>query len=190
MLAADWEMVGSDRGGPGSWYHYFRILSQKGVTIKRPQLKRTYLSIATIALALAVLVAFGTLYDFNRQTPHSSDGCGVARFQLNRASEFSNVYQYRDSYDTALVGLRANQSCKDDTTKLVNEGYLLSTKAMAEHFLSRGNSKADLDDAIKLLARCKRMAPKVGRAVSALCEKQEQSDIQTSEQFEKRDLGT
>jgi hypothetical protein len=147
-----------------------------------------YLSIAAVTIGLAITVVIGSLSDHDHHAPPSNDVCGVARFHLNQASQFSNVFSYRDAYDAALLGLKANRTCNDRSANLVNEGYLLSTKAIAEYYLKKGDSSADLNHAIELLERCREMAPRLGRAVSDLCEKQEQSDTITRGRLQEQSI--
>ena len=149
---------------------------------KGARVKNGYFSIAT-AMGLATL-AIGAAFHYHR-TPLPNDACSVARLHLNQASKSSNAYLYSDAYDAAVLGLKADRTCRDEDAKVVNEGFLLSTKAIAEHFLSRGDSANDLNRAIDLLKRCREIAPKLGSAISDLCEKQHQSDIQTQARFSK-----
>ena len=142
------------------------------------------LPIAAIFVGLAVTAAIGSPSAQNDHASRYNNACRVARSYLNEASQFSNTYDYRKAYDTALVGLRANQRCKDARLFIVNEGYLLSTKAIAEHFIKKGDSAGDLNRAIDLLKRCRDMGPTLGRTVSEFCRKQEQNDIVTRERFE------
>jgi len=146
------------------------------------------LSIAAVTVGLAITAAVGSPLGKDVQPSRYSDACGVARSYLNQASQFSNTYSYRKAYDAAVVGLRANHTCKDARLFIVNEGYLLSTKAIAEHFINKGDSSRDLNRAIDLLKRCRTMAPTLGRTVSDLCAQQEQNDIVTRERFATRQV--
>lgn len=147
-----------------------------------------YLVIASSAI-VASLVAAVLLPQRGERGVVVTDACMIARAQVNQASAFSNSYKYRDAYNAVLVGLRANMKCNSEQTKLVNQGYLLSTKAIAEYaFSARADSSADLDRAIKFLQRCRDMPPKLGRTISDLCRKQEQSDIQTRRQLGVRQI--
>jgi hypothetical protein len=58
------------------------------------------------------------------------------------------------AYDAAIAGLAANQRCPDAQMKLVNEAYLLSMRASAEHELKVGNWQRDLTRANMLLTQC------------------------------------
>ena len=132
----------------------------------------------TIVLAVLVLFVFFH-WSQKRRTPFAGDSCTVARLYLNEASDFSNRYRYNDAYNAADLGLRANRTCTEAEQNLINEGFLLSTKSIAENVLSRGNSKFDLDRAIHDLERCRKNEPTLGRAQSDMCEKQIESDEQT-----------
>lgn len=91
------------------------------------------------------MLLIGSLHRPYSRAPLSSDACGAARFRLNQASDFSNAYRYRDAYDASLLGLKADETCRDVRAKIVDQGFLLSTKAMAEYFLSRGDFSSDLN---------------------------------------------
>ena len=52
------------------------------------------------------------------------------------------------------IGLAANQRCPDAQMKLVNEAYLLSMRAPAEHDLKIGDWQRDYARANMLLAQC------------------------------------
>lgn len=78
--------------------------------------------------------------------PMSSDACGMARFRLNQASHFSNAYLYREAYDADILGLKANQKCRDENAKFINEGFLSLDKGncgifpLAGRLLNRSRS--------------------------------------------------
>ena len=57
----------------------------------------------------------------------------------------------------SLAGLAENAKCGNAQAKIVNEGYLRSTLAAAEHELGIGDWRADLKRANALLARCQTM---------------------------------
>lgn len=61
------------------------------------------------------------------------------------------------SYDAAVAGLADNAQCGDRAARVVNEGYLRSTLAAAEHELGVGDWRADFKRADELLARCQTM---------------------------------
>lgn|GEM_PF-4968675 len=61
------------------------------------------------------------------------------------------------SYDAAVAGLAENAQCGDRAARVVNEGYLRSTLAAAEHELGVGDWRTDFKRADELLARCQTM---------------------------------
>jgi hypothetical protein len=142
------------------------------------------LSIAAVTVGFAISAVLGSLSGHDHHRSSSHDACIAARSYLNQSSRFSNAYSYGKAYDTAMRGLKANQDCKDMRVNLVNAGFLLSTKAIAEHFLKKGDSASDLKRAMDLLERCREMAPTLGRVLSNLCEKLEQNDIVTRARFD------
>ena len=135
------------------------------------------------------MVLVVSLFDYHRFAAVSTDSCGVARANLNRASDYANAYKYRDAYKATLLGLAANKKCLDVPATLINGGFLLSTKAIAEYaFQQRGDSAADLKHAIDLLDRCQRIVPKLRGKASDLCAKQERRDIDTQRQLTKKQI--
>jgi hypothetical protein len=88
---------------------------------------------------------------------------GAAEVQPNAACAQALAYEKtaandsvsrQASYDSAVAGLAANQRCNDAQMKLVNEAYLLSMRAAAEHELKVGNWQRDLTRANMLLTQC------------------------------------
>jgi hypothetical protein len=144
-----------------------------------------FLLVPAITCFAIVIVVASRPHHLDR-APLSGDACGAARFRVNQASDFSNAYRYRDAYDASLLGLKSNESCRDKLTKVVNEGFLYSTKAISEYFLSRGDSSNDLNHAITVLARCHEMASKLDWTISDRCMKQEQSDFETRGRLRKQ----
>jgi hypothetical protein len=102
-----------------------------------------------LALAAAALVAA-----FAAPTPAlaAPSGCDQALAYEKTAASDSVGAQAR--YDSAVAGLSANASCRDAQMHLVNEAYLLSMRAPAEHDLHIGNWRRDLDRANMLLTQC------------------------------------
>lgn len=84
---------------------------------------------------------------------------------------------YRRAYDAAVSGLTANEKCADDTDRLINEGYLLSMKGMAEHHLAIGDWRTDFNQANQLLVECQTKPGLYGTHVAASCETQEHYNI-------------
>lgn len=83
----------------------------------------------------------------------------------------------RSAYNNAVSGLKANDQCTDESEHLVNEGYLLSLKGLAEHYLSEGDSRTDLNQANMLLVQCQTKPGLYGTSEGAGCETQEQNNI-------------
>ncbi|HEX3550119.1 MAG TPA: hypothetical protein VHT53_07070 [Candidatus Elarobacter sp.] len=109
---------------------------------------RTFSSIAFVAALVAAGVAAGT----PRPSLAAPDACQRALDYEKAATQDSASAQAR--YDSAVAGLAANASCTDAEMKLVNEGYLLSMRAPAEHDLHIGNWQRDLERANMLLTQC------------------------------------
>lgn len=144
----------------------------------------TYFFIGAAAIILSILL-FLTFHPHRQPyAPPLSDACGIARLRLIQSSDFSNAYRYRDAYDAAVRGLKANAACGDRNAEVVNKAFLLSTKAISEHFVSRDDSSIDLSRAIRLLERCQQMRSKLGPDVSERCKAQEQGDIVTQGRFQ------
>ncbi len=72
-------------------------------------------------------------------------------------------------YDSAVAGLAANASCGDSQMHLVNEAYLLSMRAPAEHDLHIGNWQRDLDRANMLLTQCTNWPGLRGKSAGENC---------------------
>jgi hypothetical protein len=96
------------------------------------------------------------------------------RYEKAAASDGAS---HRAAYSAAVAGLAANQKCDDETRHLVNEGYLLSMKAFAEHYLSAGDSRTDFNQANALLVQCQTHPGLYGTHTGAGCETQEQYNI-------------
>jgi hypothetical protein len=78
------------------------------------------------------------------------------------------------AYDSAVAGLAANQRCNDPQMKLVNEAYLLSMRAAAEHELKVGNWQRDLTRANMLLTQCSNWPGIRGTPAATNCATQRQ----------------
>lgn len=141
--------------------------------------------ITTVAIIGALMVVGTSSCAHHAQPVQTAvEACGLARFDLDQAIDKANVSHYRDAYADSLRGLEATKSCKDRTAGLVDEGFLLSMKAMTEHFVTHEDYSRDLDRAQALLERCRKMESKVGLAMSARCEAQEQQNDVIRSQFE------
>jgi energy-coupling factor transporter ATP-binding protein EcfA2 len=73
------------------------------------------------------------------------------------------------SYDASIAGLAENARCADAAKQVVNEGYLRSSLAAAEHELKLGDWRAELKRADDLLAKCETMRALRGTSVAADC---------------------
>ncbi|HWT07334.1 MAG TPA: hypothetical protein VN224_16330 [Xanthomonadales bacterium] len=96
-----------------------------------------------------------------------SRACSLALNQQQRAAQatISRI----GSYDASIAGLAANARCNDDANHVVNEGYLRSTLAAAEHDLNVRDWRAELKRADDLLARCQTMPALRGTSIAADC---------------------
>jgi tetratricopeptide (TPR) repeat protein/energy-coupling factor transporter ATP-binding protein EcfA2 len=87
------------------------------------------------------------------------------------------------SYDSSIAGLDENARCNDDAKHVVNEGYLRSTLAAAEHELSLGDWRADLKRADELLARCETLPALHGTSIAADCAAQQKFNASAAAQW-------
>ena len=99
--------------------------------------------------AASLLIAVAGAPQPGRAAP---DACAQALAYEKTAASDSASTQAR--YDSAVAGLSANQGCRDPQMHLVNEGYLLSMRAPAEHDLKIGNWRQDITRADMLLLQC------------------------------------
>jgi hypothetical protein len=67
--------------------------------------------------------------------------------------------------------------CDDENEQIVDRGFLLSFKAEAEHYLSSGDSRTDINQATTLLAQCQTLPGIYGTHLGAVCESQEEINI-------------
>ncbi|HEY0382829.1 MAG TPA: AAA family ATPase [Candidatus Elarobacter sp.] len=73
------------------------------------------------------------------------------------------------SYDASVAGLADNAKCDDAAKHIVNEAYLRSTLAAAEHELNVRDWRAELGRADALLTRCQALPALRGTSVAADC---------------------
>lgn len=106
-----------------------------------------------------------------------SDPCATADEREREASDYIGKEEYQKTYDTAVSGLHYVDQCDNDTDNLLNKAYLLSFKAMAEHHLSSGDSRTDMNQANALLVECQTTPGFYGTHVGAQCETQEDYNI-------------
>jgi hypothetical protein len=137
----------------------------------------------------------GLVYQASHAGDHSSqttraaskpeiDWCGRASDMQNVAVKEIESGAYRSAYDDAVKGLADNADCDDDTTAMVTRGYLLSSKGLAEHYLSVGDSKTDLNEANMLLEKCQTDPSLYGTHIAAGCETEQQNNIGTMTNWE------
>lgn len=106
-----------------------------------------------LALAAALTVAASVAsIGAPAQAQQPNAACSQALAYEKTAANDSSTRQA--AYDAAVAGLAANQRCNDAQMKLVNEAYLLSMRATAEHELKVGNWQRDMTRANMLLTQC------------------------------------
>jgi hypothetical protein len=89
----------------------------------------------------------------------------------------------RAAYDASVAGLAENAKCENRTARIVNEGYLRSTLAAAEHDLGLGDWKADLKRANALLAQCETLPDLQTTKAPADCAAQRRYNEQAGAEF-------
>ena len=107
---------------------------------------------AQLALAAAAAVAFAAVLAPLPSLAAPNDACNQALAYEKTAANDSVSRQA--AYDSTIAGLSANQRCNDPEMKLVNEAYLLSMRAPAEHDLHVGDWVGDMTRANGLLKQC------------------------------------
>jgi hypothetical protein len=107
---------------------------------------------AAMTLAAAAAFAFVATIAPRPAAAAPNDACAQALAYEKSAAADSASRQA--AYDSAIAGLAANQRCSDSQMRLVNEAYLLSMRAPAEHDLKIGNWQRDLTRANMLLNQC------------------------------------
>jgi hypothetical protein len=113
-----------------------------------------------------------------------ADACDIASSREHSAVAHLDNDQYQAAYDDAVSGLNHNDNCSYDDAEMVNKGYLLSIKALAEHHLSSGDSQTDLNQANQLLVECQTQPGLYGTSTAASCETQEQNNISQQTNWE------
>ena len=116
--------------------------------------------------------------------PRSDSNCQTASSRERQAAAYINNDQYQKTYDTAMSGLHYVSLCDDEDDNLLNKAYLMSFKALAEHHLSSGDSKTDLNEANMLLEECVTHPGFYGTHVGAQCETQQKNNISTETSWE------
>jgi energy-coupling factor transporter ATP-binding protein EcfA2 len=100
-------------------------------------------------------------------TGSTNPSCTRALAQQQRAAQPS--ISPLGSYDASIAGLAENARCDDAVKHVVNEGYLRSTLAAAEHELNLGDWRAELKQADDLLAQCQTLPALRGTSAVADC---------------------
>ncbi len=118
----------------------------------------------------------------------TADDCALALASENASVAALNRDDYQTAYHYAQKGLAQNLGCSDDNDRLVNHAYLLSMRGLAEHHLSVGDSRTDLNQANALLVQCETAPGLYGTHTGAQCETQEQNNIQTTTGWEMENL--
>jgi len=120
-------------------------------------------SIVTPALAAAFVAAL-TLgpggAQAQQQQPKPSPACAQALADY-RAAAAVNIPPQR-AYDDTVAGLAANAHCTDPVLRIVNAGYLLSLRAMAERNLRMGDWRRDFQMADEYLGKCASLRKQIG----------------------------
>jgi hypothetical protein len=103
--------------------------------------------------------------------------CETANSLEVEAARYVNAGRMRATYDAAVSGLHYAERCDDSAVKMVDEGYLLSFKAHAEHDLGTGDWRTDYNQANALLVQCQTTPGLYGTKTGAQCETQEHYNI-------------
>ena len=132
-------------------------------------------------------------YDAEQKRISSAHAATVAA-QANRerhACETAHDYERKAaheqgdqaSYDLSVSGLHYVDLCQDETDAKIMRGYLLSFKGLAEHELTSGDWRTDLNQANQLLVECQTTPGIYGTQRAAQCETQEGYNIKASVQW-------
>jgi conflict system STAND superfamily ATPase len=89
----------------------------------------------------------------------------------------------RASYDASVAGLAENAKCGNLPARIVNEGYLRSTLAAAEHELGLGDWKAEFKRADRLLAQCETLPELQATTAPADCLAQRRFNERAAAEF-------
>lgn len=81
------------------------------------------------------------------------EACDAMESMVVQSTQAMNAMDFEHALGSANEGLTHQDGCTFDT-KPAFAGILLSVKAVAEHFMSRGNAQADIDAANLLLEQC------------------------------------
>lgn len=144
--------------------------------------------LALILIGLGAFL-FGGAFSGGASDPASPvraahDYCADATSDSNKAVAHEKAGDHSASYAAAVAGLAANERCDDDDEHIVNEGYLLSDKAFAEHYLPQGDWRTDFNQANALLVECQTRPALYGTHEGAGCETQENYNIRQTTDWE------
>ena len=142
----------------------------------------------TLGLAACAASLFLALAGGPRPAAAAPDACAQALAYEKTAASDGVSTQAR--YDSAVAGLSANQGCRDAQMHLVNEAYLLSMRAPAEHDLKIGNWHQDITRADMLLLQCTNWPGLKGTKHAADCETQRRYNAQITKTLEGYDRRT
>jgi hypothetical protein len=109
----------------------------------------------------------------NRETHPCETASDIER----QTADLTNGSDYQAIYDSAVSGLHYTDLCDNENARIVDRGFLLSFKAEAEHYLSSGDSRTDMNQATTLLAQCQTLPGIYGTHLGAVCESQEENNI-------------
>ena len=112
----------------------------------------SYRTARVVSLLAACAVFAGLALHAGAASAAPNDACAQALAYEKTASSDAQPAQAR--YDATVTGLAANRRCTDPQLKLVNEAYLLSMRAPAEHDLKIGDWQRDYARANMLLTQC------------------------------------
>jgi hypothetical protein len=143
-------------------------------------------------LGLAVCAASLVLAAAGGPTPAAAQSIPVACAQAlaYQKTAATDSLSAQSRYDSALAGLTANQGCRDAEMHLVNEAYLLSMRAPAEHDLHVGNWRQDLTRANMLLTQCANWPTLKGKKVAIDCDTQRRYNAQVAKTLDAIDRRT
>ena len=116
------------------------------------------------AIVAAAFVAALTLGPGGAQAqpqPHMSQAACAQALADERAASAQGIPPQR-AYDDTVAGLAANARCTDPVLRIVNAGYLLSLRAMAERNLRMGDWRRDFQMADEYLDKCVSMQKRIG----------------------------
>jgi hypothetical protein len=129
-----------------------------------------------LALAAAIAVGIVAVLAPLPAPAAPTDACKQALDYEKTAA--SDSVSRQAAYDSAVAGLGANQRCADAQMKLVNEAYLLSMRAGAEHELKIGNWQRDFERANMLLTQCTNWPGLRGTKAGTDCDTQRRYNVQ------------